>query len=133
MTPQEWESLCDGCARCCLLKLEYADTKEMDYTGIVCRYYDEKTATCSCYTERSVKVPTCVHLDPDNIRTVYFMPKTCAYRLIAEGKDLPWWHHLVSGSRETVHRAGVSIRGKVLHEDYVHPDDWERHIINWVT
>lgn len=132
LTREQWESLCDRCAKCCLLKLDFEDTGELCYTHIVCRYFDEQTSLCSCYGERTVKVPTCVELTPENLAQVHYMPATCAYRLLSEGKSLPEWHHLVSGSPETVHEAGVSICGKVLSEDLVDPDDWEEHIIEWV-
>lgn len=131
MTRREWESLCDGCARCCLQKLEYEDTGEIRYTCIVCRYLDEAACRCRQYERRTVLVPTCLRLRPDTIRTIKFLPRTCAYRLIAEGRDLPWWHPLVSGSLATVHAAGISVRGRVVREEYVHPESWEEHIIDW--
>jgi uncharacterized protein len=132
LSREQWESLCDRCAKCCLLKLDFEDTGERCYTHLVCRYFDEKLCQCTCYGERTVKVPTCVQLTPDNLAAVNFMPTTCTYRLLSEGKKLPWWHHLVSGSTETVHEAGVSIRGKTICEDLVDPDDWEDHIVEWV-
>lgn len=133
LTPRQWESLCDRCARCCLIKLDFEDTGERCYTNLVCRYYDEKACRCSCYGQRALRVPTCVELTPGNLAAVNFMPATCAYRLLSEGRDLPWWHHLVSGSADTVHEAGMSIRGRVVCEDLVDPDDWEDHIVDWVA
>ena len=132
LTGEQWESLCDRCAKCCLIKLDFEDTGELCYTHLVCRYFDEQLCQCSCYADRTRKVPTCVQLTPHNLAAVHYMPATCAYRLLSEGKNLPWWHHLVSGSPEAVHEAGVSIRGKVLCEDLVVPDDWEDHIVDWV-
>ena len=131
MTQNEWESLCDGCAKCCLHKLEYEDSGQLSYTRIVCRYYDETKSSCTCYDDRTILVPTCLKLTPYNILKIHFMPRTCAYRLLAEGKDFEWWHPLVSGDPDTVHTAGISICGKVLCEEYVHPDGWEEHIITW--
>ncbi len=132
MTREEWESLCDGCAKCCLQKLEDEDTGKVYYTKVVCRYLDEKLCRCSHYQERNNLVPTCVWLRPEDVAEFHWLPTTCAYRLIAEGQDLPAWHHLVSGSRDTVHEAGISVRGRVLNEEFVHPDGLEEHIIHWV-
>ena len=132
LTDEEWEALCDGCARCCLHKLEYEATGDIRYTCIVCRYLDEETCRCTRYDERTVLVPTCMRLQPTTLEKINFLPTTCAYRLILEGKDLPWWHPLVSGSSETVHEAGISVRGKVVQEDFVHPEGWEEMIIDWV-
>lgn len=132
MSPEEWESLCDGCAKCCLHKLEDEDTGEVYYTKVVCRYMDAETCRCTEYQDRNTLVPMCVWLRPENVSEFHWLPSTCAYRLIAEGKPLEWWHPLVSGSQETVHEAGVSVRGRVLSEEYVHPDGLEEHIIHWV-
>ncbi|MCP4716997.1 MAG: YcgN family cysteine cluster protein [Deltaproteobacteria bacterium] len=133
MTPQEWESLCDGCSRCCLQKLEYEESGELAYTRVVCRYLEEHSCQCRHYHERTRLVPTCLRLNPDNLAQIHFLPDTCAYRLLAEGRELAWWHPLVSGNDETVFTAGIAVRGKVLSEDYVHPDGWEEHIIDWVS
>ena len=130
MTPDEWESLCDGCAQCCLLKLEAEDTGEVHYTSVVCEYLNEDKCQCRDYPNRNTLVPTCVHLTAATIPD--WLPTTCAYRLVNEGKDLKWWHPLVSGDADTVHQAGISIRGKVVSEKYVHPDDIEARIIKWV-
>lgn len=131
LDPQEWESLCDGCAKCCLHKLEDEDSGEVFYTKVVCRYMDEQ-CRCSEYQQRHVLVPNCVWLKPENVAEFHWLPQTCAYRLVAEGKPLPDWHPLVSGSADSVHEAGISIKGRALSENYVHPDGFEEHIIHWV-
>lgn len=132
MNREEWESLCDGCAKCCLHKLEDEDSGEVYYTKVVCRFMDAETCRCTEYRDRNTLVPTCVWLRPEDVDEFHWLPSTCAYRLIAEGKPLEWWHPLVSGSSDTVHEAGVSVRGRVLSEEYVHPDGFEEHIIHWV-
>ncbi|MFK5983985.1 MAG: YcgN family cysteine cluster protein [Pseudomonadota bacterium] len=115
-TPQEWESLCDGCAKCCTLKLEDEDDGVIYDTNVVCQYLDLESCSCQCYTSRSKKVPTCVTLTKDNIDEVYFMPPHCAYRLIAEKKPLPPWHPLISHKKQTIHQTGNSVKGKVISE-----------------
>jgi len=132
MSQQEWESLCDGCARCCLHKLEDDDSGEIHYTSVVCKYLDQPSCRCMNYQDRHSLVPDCVLLTPDTIETYKWLPTTCAYRLVAEGKDLEWWHPLVSGRAETVQEAGISVRGKCISEEHVHPDNYEDNIIRWV-
>ncbi len=132
MSSEEWESLCDGCALCCLHKLEDIETQKVHYTAIVCRFLDEDACACTQYERRSELVPDCVKLTPVGALDYAWLPNTCAYRLVAEGKDLEWWHPLVSGDRETVHRAGISVKGKCVSELYVHPDSVEEQIIHWV-
>ena len=129
MTREEWEALCDGCARCCLLKLEDADTGEIAYTDIACRLLDSGTCRCTRYRQRLRLVPDCVDLTPERVRQLSWLPSTCAYRLVAEGRDLAWWHPLVSGDPETVHRAGISVRGRVVPER--RGDDPEDRIVTW--
>lgn len=133
MNSQEWESLCDGCAKCCLHKLEDYDTSEVHYTRVVCKYLREEDCQCTQYLDRNDLVPQCVWLNPDDVSGFDWLPATCAYRVIAEGRDLSWWHPLVSGDPETVHRAGVSIQHKVISELHVHPDSYEEHIVHWVN
>ena len=129
MSADEWESLCDGCARCCLLKLEDVHTGEVAYTDIACRLLDQGSCRCSDYRNRSDRVPDCVRITPELARSGGWLPSTCAYRLVAEGKDLFWWHPLVSGDPETVHRAGISVRDKVVRESRrVDPED---RIVSW--
>ncbi len=129
---QQWEALCDGCARCCLHKLEDVDTGEVYYTGVRCRHLDETACRCGDYANRSVLVPHCLDLRAQDIAALRWLPATCAYRLRAEGRPLPEWHHLVSGDRETVHTAGMSIRGRAVSDEFVHPDGYDEHIIHWV-
>lgn len=132
MDVEEWESLCDGCARCCLHKLEDEDTGEVFYTSVVCHLLDQDSCSCTDYPKRNQNVPNCVHLTIDNIDEFHWLPDTCAYRLIAEGKPLAWWHPLVSGSKDTVVEADISVTGKVISEQFVHPDAIEEYVIRWV-
>jgi uncharacterized protein len=131
MSRKEWESLCDGCAKCCLHKLEDEDTGEVFYTKVVCRYLDDQ-CQCTEYQRRNDLVPNCVWLRPEDVDEFHWLPSTCAYRLVAEGKPLPSWHPLISGSALGVHESGVSIKGRALSEQYVHPEGYEEHIITWV-
>jgi uncharacterized protein len=127
----EWESLCDGCARCCLVKLEDVDTHEFHYTDVVCRYLETRTCRCTCYASRSERVPDCVRLRPDNLHELEWMPESCAYRLLYEGKPLPEWHPLISGDPNSVHAAGVSVRGRCISEEFVHTEDIVERVIHW--
>ncbi len=131
MTPQEWESLCDGCGRCCLNKLEYEDTGQIEWTDVACRLFDDKTCRCRDYPHRHDVVPDCLALTPQNVPTLSWLPMSCAYRLVAEGRDLYWWHPLVSGDPETVHTAGVSARGRTVSERRVKLEDFEDHVVAW--
>lgn len=126
MTPQEWESLCDGCGKCCLAKLEDEDTGDIYWTSVGCRLFNAATCGCNDYANRLATVSDCVQLTPEKVRTLTWLPATCAYRLVAEGRDLEWWHHLTSGDRETIHEAGVSIRGRVraLETELAEPEDY---------
>lgn len=130
MTREEWESLCDGCARCCLYKLEDEDTGEIYYTNVICRLLDVHRCRCTAYHDRARLMPTCLVLNADMVRQLRWMPKTCAYRLVAEGKDLEWWHPLVSGSRESVHQAGISVRWRTQAEKDVDMDNLEEYIVD---
>ena len=115
MNRAEWESLCDGCGRCCLNKLEDEDTGEFAYTRAACKLLDLKTCRCADYANRQAKVPDCVALTPENVGSLGWLPKTCAYRLLDEGKPLQWWHPLVSGNPETVKEAGIAVGDLVDH------------------
>ena len=132
MTLEQWESLCDGCGKCCLLKIEDMDSGDLYFTNIVCRLLDLKTCQCSQYQTRRTLVPDCVNLyQHGDIKKLNFMPTTCAYRLLSEGKDLPDWHPLVTGDAHSVAAAGQSVKGRVfveseelVIEDYI--VDWPR-------
>ena len=130
MTQKEWEALCDGCGKCCLNKLEDEDTGHVELTRVACRLLDDASCHCSQYEIRHQFVPECIVLSPKNLdQHAYWMPQTCAYRLIWQGKPLFDWHPLITGDSESPHRAGVSMRGRTLPEFEVHEDDWEDHII----
>lgn len=128
MDRAQWESLCDGCGRCCLHKLEDIDTGKLFFTSVVCHLMDDRSCRCTRYAERNILVPDCLVLSPDNLATINFLPDTCAYRLLNEGRELPAWHPLVSGSADSVHDAGISVRDKVISEEFVHPDDLVNYI-----
>ena len=114
---EEWEALCDGCGKCCLHKLEDDQTGELHATNVACRLLDRTSCRCSNYKLRRVFVPDCVRLDAANLGKITWLPSTCAYRLRAEDKPLHEWHYLISGDRETVHEAGISVRGWTISED----------------
>jgi uncharacterized cysteine cluster protein YcgN (CxxCxxCC family) len=132
MSSEEWESLCDGCARCCLHKLEDEESEEVFYTDVACQYLEQDACRCTEYQDRNRLVPNCVWLTPDDVDTFHWLPTTCAYRLIAEGQALPSWHPLVSGRVESVHEAGISVAGRCVSEAFVHDEDFEDRIIHWV-
>jgi len=131
MTAREWESLCDRCGRCCLIKLEDTDSGEVYFTNVICRYHNPTDCRCRRYAERSRLVPDCVKVTPELARTAQWLPLTCAYRVLAEGGPLADWHPLVSGDPDSVREAGISVRGRVISEEYVHPDELEEHLVNW--
>jgi uncharacterized protein len=129
MTPEEWEALCDGCGKCCLYKLEDADTAEIFYTNVACRLLDLHRCRCRDYQSRTSLVADCLNLRQVLPRALRWLPTTCAYRLLAEGKALYDWHPLISGDPETVHQAGMSIRGRAVGE--IQMEDLEEHIVDW--
>ena len=132
MTAEEWESLCDGCARCCLVKLEDEDTGEIHFTDIGCTLLDARSCRCRDYRRRSRRVRDCVRLTPEAVQTLTWLPRTCAYRLVSEGKDLPDWHPLVSGSPDSVHESRASVRGRVhASEDDLAQELWPERIVLW--
>ena len=131
MSGQEWESLCDGCARCCLNKLEDWDSGEIVWTDVACELLDCDTCRCKDYDNRAATVPDCIQLTPAEVRTLTWLPPTCAYRLVRDGEALYWWHPLVSGSRETVHDAGISVQGRVVSEQGMELDEYENHVVSW--
>jgi uncharacterized protein len=128
MTRAEWESLCDGCGRCCLNKLEDEDTGEFLYTRAACKLLDLKTCQCTDYTNRAKRVPDCVALTSANVGELAWLPDSCAYRLLARGEDLKWWHPLVSGRAETVLEAGISVAGTAYSEEGITVDDLVDHL-----
>jgi len=132
LTTEQWESLCDGCGQCCLVKLEDADSGDVFYTDVVCYLLDQDACRCGDYKQRCILVPDCVKLTPDNLQDLSWMPVDCAYRRLAEGRELAWWHPLVSGSSATVHESGASVKGKAICETEVDINDLEEHIVDWV-
>jgi uncharacterized cysteine cluster protein YcgN (CxxCxxCC family) len=133
MTTDEWESLCDGCGRCCLNKLEDEDSDEIYYTNVSCKLLDLEKCCCTDYENRKVSMPDCMILSVDNQAALEVMPSTCAYRLLDSGKPLPEWHPLITGRQESVAEAGMSIVGKAVSEEYIHYTQFPEHLINWVT
>ena len=127
LSREEWEALCDGCGKCCLHKVEDEDTGDIFETNVACKLLDLKTARCSDYRNRRAFVPDCMRLTARNAGQLEWLPDTCAYRLRADGDPLPDWHYLISGDRDAVHRAGVSIVGKVISETKAGP--LEHHIV----
>jgi uncharacterized protein len=132
MTAAEWESLCDGCGQCCLIKLEDEDTGDIAVTRLACKLLNIGSCRCSNYESRQAHVGDCVKLTPQDVSNLSWLPETCAYRLIEEGRGLKWWHPLVSGSPETVHEAGVSVRGNAISEKKVPQHRVPAHIAGWI-
>lgn len=132
-TEAEWESLCDGCARCCLYKLQDIDTEELFYTDVACKFLDLEKCICTDYPNRHTIMPTCIHLTPDNVHTINWMPRTCAYRKLAEGKDLSWWHPLNTGDSKSVQDAGISIDHFAILETQENMDHLEDHVQEWLN
>ena len=129
---EEWEALCDGCGRCCLIKIEDEDSGELFYTNVICEYHDSLHCECTRYRDRSILVPECIKVTPEVARSEHWLPDTCAYRLLAQGKPLFDWHPLISGDRDSVHEADISVRDKVVSEAYVHPDELAEHLVHWL-
>ena len=129
MTGEEWESLCDGCGRCCLHKLRHEETEALSFTNVACRLLDLDTCQCSDYARRQRRVPDCVSLTPKALADIDWLPPSCAYRRVRDGKGLAWWHPLVSGDPDTVHQAGVSVRGRAISERRA--GALEAHIVDW--
>ncbi|MFT7559041.1 MAG: putative cysteine cluster protein YcgN (CxxCxxCC family) [Flavobacteriales bacterium] len=132
MNDSEWESLCDGCALCCLVKLEDEDSGDIAYTDVVCKYLNMDDCSCTDYKNRSVNVPECVSLNLERIQNFHWLPETCAYRLVSQGDDLPAWHHLITGEKATVHVYGPSVKDRAIVETQVHPDELQDRVLFWV-
>lgn len=141
MNREEWESLCDHCGKCCLLKLQDEDSASDDagsvyYTNIVCDLFYQNSGHCSDYYNRETLVPSCLRLTPDNLEAIAWMPLSCAYRRIMEGRGLADWHHLVSGDKQTIHTTGNSVLGKVVQEKQLKQTNdseihYEEYIVQW--
>lgn len=131
MNREEWEALCDGCGKCCLVKLEDQDTGEISFTDVACKLLDCSSCRCTDYENRVAHVPDCVKLSAKVVHELQWMPSTCAYRLLKEGKELFWWHPLVSGDPNSVHEAGVSVQGRAISEIYVKDEELYEHAVDW--
>ncbi|MCP3870248.1 MAG: YcgN family cysteine cluster protein [Gammaproteobacteria bacterium] len=131
LNPAQWEALCDGCAKCCLHRLENSQTNEIYYTNVCCRFLNIDECRCTDYLDRTTRAPDCVTVTLDILKDPYWLPSTCAYRLLAEGQPLPWWHPLVSGDPETVVLSGNSVSGRVINELEV--ENLEHYLIDWIS
>ena len=130
MSQAEWESLCDGCGLCCLNKIEDEDTDEIFVTNVACHMLDIETCQCRDYPHRIEQVSTCLLLGPDQIQLFRYLPETCAYRCLDEGRPLPDWHPLLTGDKDSVHQAGISVKAYAVSEEFIHPDQLPDHIIS---
>jgi len=132
MSHDEWESICDGCAKCCLTQLQDEETDLLVFTDVACNLLDDGTCRCTDYQNRSTRVPSCITMNKDNIQEVgEFAPPSCAYRLLLNGEELPQWHHLQSGRPEAVHESGNSVRHRVRFAKDIDPDDIQDYVVEW--
>lgn len=131
MNENEWESLCDKCGKCCVIKLEDFDTQEVHYTNVSCKLLCEKSASCKDYENRKSIVPDCIILSPDNLKDLKWMPETCAYKLLNEGKNLPYWHPLLSGNDKEIVKSGNSVKNRVTNENEIKIKNLPDYIFNW--
>ena len=131
MNENEWESLCDKCGKCCVIKLEDFDTQQVHYTNVSCKLLCEKSASCKDYENRKSIVPDCIILSPDNLKDLKWMPETCAYKLLNEGKNLPYWHPLLSGNDKEIVNSGNSVKNRVTNENEIKIKDLPDYIFNW--
>lgn len=132
MTESEWESICDGCAKCCLIQLEDESTNQLVFTDIACDLLDTDSCRCSDYANRSERVPSCMAMNKDNVeQCAEFTPPSCSYRLLLEGKSLPDWHHLKTGDSLSVHESSASVKGRVRLEKTVDTSNLENHVVTW--
>ena len=131
MNENEWESLCDKCGKCCVIKLEDFDTQEVHYTNVSCKLLCEKSASCKDYKNRKSIVSDCIILSPNNLNDLKWMPETCAYKLLNEGKNLPYWHPLISGNDKEIVNSGNSVKNRVTNENEIKIKDLPDYIFNW--
>ena len=131
MNENEWESLCDKCGKCCVIKLEDFDTQQVHYTNVSCKLLCEKSASCKDYENRKSIVPDCIILSPDNLKDLKWMPETCAYKLLNEGKNLPYWHPLLSGNDKEIVNSGNSVKNRVTNENIIKIKNLPDYIFNW--
>ena len=132
MNPQEWESLCDGCGKCCLHKIDDISSGEILYTRVACQFLDLDTCRCRHYSRRSELVSDCVDLTPEMVQKITWLPESCAYRRLFEGRGLAWWHPLLSGTPDTVHMAGMSVCDWAVPERQIHLSELDAYVIDWV-
>jgi uncharacterized cysteine cluster protein YcgN (CxxCxxCC family) len=132
LSAQEWESLCDGCARCCMIKLEDEDDGTVHHTSLVCHLLDTDSCRCTRYPERHELVHDCIQFSADLASQLSWLPLSCAYRRVAEGLPLLPWHPLISGNPESVHEAGISVRNRVIPVQMIHEDEQQEHIVDWI-
>jgi len=135
MNRDEWESLCDHCGKCCLLKLQDDDANDKEesvyYTNVVCNLFDKDDGHCTDYWNREERVPTCIRLTQDNLADLEWMPPSCSYKRVMEGRGLAKWHHLITGDKNTIHEKNQSVLGRVVFENEVDEEDLEEHIVTW--
>lgn len=130
MTLDEWESLCDGCGICCLYKLEDDESGDISMTNVACRFLDPQECVCMLYDDRKKAMPTCIKLTPSKVEKLKWLPETCAYKLVLRGESLPDWHPLVSGDPQSVHQAGISVKGKIIPESEADLNHLEDHVVD---
>ena len=129
MSPDEWESLCDGCGLCCLVKIEDEESDEVFNTTVSCRQLDIETCRCGDYKNRLSDVPMCTQLTLENLPYLSWLPETCAYKRLYSGLSLPLWHYLITNDKDSVHDAGISAKWFALSEEYIHPDQLNDFLI----
>ncbi len=132
LSGEEWESVCDGCARCCTIKLQDVESAAVADTALACKLLDLRTCRCTDYANRHERVPDCIRMTPESVQDLFWLPDTCGYRRLARGADLDPSHPLVSGRVDAIHTMGVSVRGRVLPEHAVHESEWEEHVVRWI-
>lgn len=132
MSSEQWESLCDGCGRCCLVKLEDAEDGDIYFTDVACPLLDRQTCRCQDYTHRTALMGDCLRLTPETLAKINWLPPTCAYQRLREGRPLASWHPLVSGDADSVHQAGISVRGWAIAQSQVDEEGLQEHLISWV-